>query len=66
MLPVARSERPLGISKRIVEWLAELDASASRPDRGDGWQITDKGRAARKRDRQRAEDLRTLIDAKTL
>jgi hypothetical protein len=56
----------MSIEKRLTEWLAELDASADRPDKGDGWQITDLGRAARERDRQRAEDLRTLIDAKTL
>ncbi len=56
----------MSIGTRIVEWLAELDAEASKPDEGDGWELTAKGRAMRERARQRAEDLRTLIDANTL
>lgn len=56
----------MSIGKRLTEWLAELDAEANHPERGNGFQITAKGRAAKELARQRAEDLRTLIDANTL
>lgn len=56
----------MSISRRLVEWLAELDAVANQPDRGDGWELTVMGKASRGVAAQRAEDLRTLIDAKTL
>lgn len=56
----------MSISRRLIEWLAKLDAEATRPDAGDGWFLTAQGREARELARQRAEDLRTLIDAATL
>jgi hypothetical protein len=56
----------VSITARLQKWLAELDAVASQADEGDGWHLTEAGREKRDIARQRAEDLRTLIDAATL
>ena len=49
-----------------VSLLRPTESEMFMADEGDGWHLTDHGREQRDSAKQRAEDLRTLIDANTL